>query len=501
MTSFYCALPPDRAQHTCPQIPWRIGPILLLLLAMFTSLPAHSQTNTKRYEAEARKVSVKLDLRDSTGPLEIERFSLAQGGQSDEPIWIERTAEIRGLRVKLIRIFLVELFDFLPEHGHYNFDKLDTFVDMVLKSGAKPLMDLTFKPKLLYPNIDPKVMYPNDWKEWEDLLYHMVKHYKDRGNGIQYWEVGDECEIGEDSGVPYECTPENFAVYYQHTVEAIRRADPDAKVGGPTAASAYTPVLSYLVDFADKNHVPLDFVSWHVYSNEPGHFRKTMVYIKDLLAKHPSIHPETFLDEWNDSLDQPPLDPRFQPCFIAEIAYAMKDVGIDYMGYYQIRDYQLEAERFARFMTPRGTQGLDRAWNRAVQVDGLFDYQNEIRPSYFAFKLLSRLTGQRLRFDTGDETVHGLAAWDEKLGLYNVLIWNFSQKPVHVDVHLEGVISDMKLSPRILDSTAASSDENVRMRPVHSTIILAKKPNIAVDLDTYGVQLLTFASDSHHLNY
>jgi len=59
----------------------------------------------------------------------------------------------------------------------------------------------------------------------------------------------------------------------------------------------------------------------------------------------------------------------------------------------------------------------------------------------------------------------------------------------------------MKLSPRILDSTAASSDENVRMRPVHSTIILAKKPNIAVDLDTYGVQLLTFASDSHHLNY
>jgi len=38
---------------------------------------------------------------------------------------------------------------------------------------------------------------------------------------------------------------------------------------------------------------------------------------------------------------------------------------------------------------------------------------------------------------------------------------------VHVDVHLEGVISDMKLSPRILDSTAASSDENVRMRPVH----------------------------------
>jgi xylan 1,4-beta-xylosidase len=179
----------------------------------------------------------------------------------------------------------------------------------------------------------------------------------------------------------------------------------------------------------------------------------------------------------------------------------MKDVGIDYMGYYQIRDYQLEAERFAKFMTPRGTQGLDRAWNRAVQVDGLFDYQNEIRPSYFAFKMLSRLTGQRIRFETGDSAVHGLAAWDEKLGLYNVLIWNFSKKPVHVDLRLEGATGPIKLSPRILDATAASSDENVRMRPVHSTIVPASDANIGIDLDIFGVELLTFGEDAHHLNY
>jgi hypothetical protein len=284
-------------------------------------------------------------------------------------------------------------------------------------------------------------------------------------------------------------------------VEAIRRADPESKVGGPTAANARTPVLSYLVEFADKNHVPLDFVSWHLYDNDPRKFRDTMTYIKDLLATHPSIHPETFLDEWNDSLDNPPLDPRFQPCFITEVAYQMKEAEIDYMAYYQIRDYQLEPERFEKFMTPRGTQALDRWWNRAVQVDGLFDYQNNIRPSYFAFKLLSRLTGNRLRLETDDKAVHGLAAWDDKLGLYNVLIWNFSQNPVQVDLQLEGETSELKLSPRVLNATAASDDENVRMTPLQSTHVKPGNMRVGLNLDAYGIELLTFANNGHHLNY
>jgi xylan 1,4-beta-xylosidase len=467
---------------------------LIAAFAMASGFPAPAQDSV-------RKLSATLNLNDSAGPMEIERFSLAQGGQSDEPIWASRTAEIRGLRVKTIRVFVVELFDLLPEHDKYNFAKLDQFVDMVRQSGAEPLMDLTFKPKLLYPKIDPKVMYPNSWGAWNKLLYNLVKHYKDRNAGIKYWEVGDECEIGEGSGVPYECTPENFAVYYQHTVEAIRQADPDAKVGGPTAANAHTPVLTYLVSYADEHHVQLDFVSWHVYSNDPQRFRETMEYVKSVLAKHPSIHPETFLDEWNEDLDTPPLDPRFQPCFIAEIAYQMKEADIDFMGYYQIRDYQLEADRFAKFMTPRGTASLDRAWNRAVQADGLFDYQDQIRPSYFAFKLLSRLTGERIRFETNDKNVHGLAAWDSKLGLYNVLLWNFSKTPVQLNLAIDGATTPFKLSPRVLDATAASNDENVRMTPIPSTQLKLENMHVNVDLGVYGVELLTFSKNNSYLNY
>ena len=40
---------------------------------------------------------------------------------------------------------------------------------------------------------------------------------------------------------------------------------------------------------------------------------------------------------------------------------------------------------------------MTRWWNRQPQFDGLFDYQNQIRPAYFTFKLLLALAGERLR--------------------------------------------------------------------------------------------------------
>lgn len=488
-----------RRAGTAPPInsAMRLWFCLVSILVIYFSVPMAAQ-NVPQSD---RSLSVTLNLNNATGPMEIERFSLAQGGLSDDPMWANRTAEIRGLRVKLIRTFVQEYFNLLPQHGRYDFAKLDETVDTVRQAGAEPLMDLTIRPNLLYPSRDPKVIYPNSWDEWDNLIYELVKHYKGRDAGIKYWEVGDECDIGALSGAPYDCTPENYAIYYQHTIKAIRRADPYAKVGGPTAARYDTPVLTYLVAYCAKNHVPLDFVSWHVYSNDPQVFRKTVGYVKEVLAKYPSIHPQTFLDEWNDDLSQPLLDPRFQPCFITEVAYQMKEAGIDYMAYYQIRDYHIVPEQFLEFMTPKFTAFMDRYWNRRVQVDGLFDFQNEIRPSFFAFKMLSQLTGERLPFDTNDKAVHGLASWDKTLELYNLLIWNFSDSSVQVSLALEGGPSTpLVLSPRILNATAESNAENVRLMPIHSTHLDEGDRRVKIGLGPYAVELLTLAPDGY-LNY
>ena len=128
--------------------------------------------------------------------------------------------------------------------------------------------------------------------------------------------------------------------------------------------------------------MPLNFISWHIYSSDPARIRGTIEYAKDLLRKHPEGKAETFLDEWNMDLQDPPLDPRFQPCYMLETIWQMKDAGLDWSCYYHIRDYHVAHEQFAPFMSHKGAAFMTRWWNRMPQFDGLFDYQNHVRPSY-----------------------------------------------------------------------------------------------------------------------
>src|SRR5437879_6627865 len=84
--------------------------------------------------AQTRKLELTLDLTDKTGPMEMCHFSLAQRGQSEEPMLAHRVREVRDLRLKLIRNFVTKLFDLLPGRNHYNFKKLGETVDMVEKT-------------------------------------------------------------------------------------------------------------------------------------------------------------------------------------------------------------------------------------------------------------------------------------------------------------------------------------------------------------------------------
>jgi len=42
----------------------------------------------------------------------------------------------------------------------------------------------------------------NDYRAWEDLIEQLVRHYRQKSAGIQYWEVANEPDIGEDGGCP-----------------------------------------------------------------------------------------------------------------------------------------------------------------------------------------------------------------------------------------------------------------------------------------------------------
>ncbi len=438
--------------------------------------------------AQEQAVQVTVSLEDRLGPMEIDHMALGQGGLSAEPMWDSRIAEVRALRPSMIRLFIQEYFDLLPEPDRYHFDVLDRSVDAILKADAEPLMCICFKPRVLFPEINQDIVEPNDYDRWEKLIFNLVRHYKDKNAPIRYWEVANEPDIGEDGGCPYRFKPESYVRYYKHTVDAVLRADPEARVGGPALANVRSPILPALLEFCEKQKVPLHFVSWHIYSSSPQQVRKTIDYVNELLKKHPDTNAETILDEWNMDLSNPPKDPRFQPCFVAEVIWQMKEAGLDYSCYYHIRDYHVLFEPFARFMSPGGTAFMYKWWNRRPQYDGLFDYQNTVRPTYFTFKLLSRLTGERLRLTSSSETVRGLASWDQKLQLYNVLVWNFSPSPAGVKLSFAGAASSLLARPIVLDAASCSYDENSRLTIERPVELGPGGTSIEAQFEPYGVR-------------
>ncbi len=441
------------------------------------------------FAAHAQKAQVQVAFSEPLGPMEIDHMALGQGGLSDEPMWASRVAEIRALHPRLIRLFIQEYFDLLPKSGKYHFETLDRSVETILATGAKPLMCICFKPQVLFPEINQDIVEPKDYGKWEQLITRMVKRYKSAG--IQYWEVANEPDIGEDGGCPYRFKPDSYARYYRHTAAAIRKADPKAKVGGPALAGSHSALLPALLRLCQTNGAPLDFVSWHIYNSDPKSVRGTIDYVKGLLKKYPELKPETILDEWNMDLMNPPLDPRFQPCYIAEVIWQMKDAGLDYSCYYHIRDWYVSFDMFRPFFSEQGTAFMTRWWDRMPQFDGLFDYQNRVRPSYFAFKLLSRLAGARLRVNSSVPSVHGLATHDPKLRMYNLVLWNFSDSPVEAEIELKDLPSELRTRHITLDATAPSDDENIRLRPEPFRKIKPGEP-MTLSLEPWAVHYWSF---------
>jgi hypothetical protein len=438
--------------------------------------------------AQTRNATLTLNLAKNIGPMEMDHISLGQGGLSPDPIWDSRVAEVRALHPRLIRLFVQEYFDLLPEDGRYHFDTLDRSVDEIVRTGAVPLICITIKPKVLFPKIDQDVVDPTDYDKWETLISQMVSHYRDKGLAGFYWEVGNEGDIGELGGSPYRFTSENYVRYYRHTVAAVLRADPTARVGGPALSDWRSPLLPALIAFCDKENVPLNFVSWHIYNSDPKTIQDTIEGVKALLAQHPSMQPETILDEWNMVLTVPPKDARIQPAFIAETAWRMKASGLTYSCYYHIRDYHVDRNRFAPFFSPGGASFMASWWNRMPQYDGLFDYQNVMRPTYFTFELLARVTGERLQASSTDESVHAFLAYDKAYETYNLLFWNFSATPVTVKIDAQGLSEALIVHRRLLDAQSPSEDENARLRPLPDVKLLPGSALDEVHLEPYGME-------------
>ncbi len=172
-------------------------------------------------------------------------------------------------------------------HPVYDWKIVDRILDTYVQAGAKPLVEIGFMPEALSTHPEPyrhhwpkDELYvgwtypPKDYDKWAELVHQWVMHcilrYGKDAVASWDWEVWNEPNIGYWHG-----TPEEYDELYDYAVDAVKRALPEARVGGPAttgpadekAAAFLRQFLQHCADgknFATgKTGVPLDFITFH----------------------------------------------------------------------------------------------------------------------------------------------------------------------------------------------------------------------------------------------
>lgn len=443
--------------------------------------------------------------------LDIGRHSIGQGGLSDRSTVAMHADELRNLNPKYIRLFVQEYYHVYPDHGVYDWRKLDESVKAILDVGAQPVMCICFKPKVLFPKVDETIVHPDSYEEWQTLISEMVRHYNVKKKcGIQYWEVANEPDLGGGGGCPYLFTPESYPIYYEKTVRAIREADPAAKVGGPAIARSFStppspahpsgvaasPLLPAFLEAVAAKELPLDFVSWHRYSDDPEEFRKTIHYVEGLLQQN-GLSCETTINEWNIGLRGNVMKhhrhPEYQPCFVIDVIKIMIDEGVSSSCYWQLRNLPVR-KGLLDFLGEKEL-GIINAANHSHNRISVFDNQGVARPVYFAFKLLSRLVGRRARAEHSGGNAKSLATYDPELDAVNVLVWNFAtEKCRREEVRLRVKVKRgvYNLAQYLLDAKTTGNAEDQRLEVIDWQDNTEETDEIgeSLELEPYGVRMI-----------
>jgi len=169
----------------------------------------------------------------------------------------------------------------------YSWQIIDRIFDTFHLSAVKPLVEIGFMPEALSTHPEPyRHNFPNgsiytgwaypprDYQKWAELVFQLTNHLRERYGDTELktwlWEVWNEPDIDYWKG-----TPEEYFKLYDYSADAVRRALPEAKIGGPETTGPSRPkAAEFLKQFLQhcesgrnyatgKTGAPLDFISFH----------------------------------------------------------------------------------------------------------------------------------------------------------------------------------------------------------------------------------------------
>ena len=208
----------------------------------------------------------------------------------------------------------------------YNWTIADRIFDTYLERGVKPYAQIGFMPKEMSVKPEPYQHHwtplakydeiytgwaypPKDYAKWAELVFQWTKHCVEKYGRAEverwYWEVWNEPNIGYWRG-----TPQEFHKLHDYAIDAVRRALPTARVGGPDDAGGgskhFRDFLEHCVrgtNYATgQRGTPVDFLSFHAKGSPTfvdGHVRMGIAnQLRDInsafgvIASFPELKPK-----------------------------------------------------------------------------------------------------------------------------------------------------------------------------------------------------------------
>ena len=190
----------------------------------------------------------------------------------------------------------------------YHFAPTDDYLKSILATGSGVMYRLgesiEWTPRKYY------VHKPPDFNQWAKICLGIISHYNEGwADGfhlnLRYFEIWNEAEIGAPM---WDGSSEDYYHLYATAAPAIKTRYPKLMVGGPAAANlgqldgnrlTPAPHLRGFLETCRKQSLPLDFLSWHIYTADPTAPVRGTVGLRRVLDEYGFRKTEIHMNEWN----------------------------------------------------------------------------------------------------------------------------------------------------------------------------------------------------------
>jgi len=192
--------------------------------------------------------------------------------------------------------------------ANYDFRMTDEYMAATRATGAEIIFRLG--ESIDHGTIKRFVHPPASAEKWSAICTGIIRHYNEgwaRGfrYGIKYWEIWNE---PENRPVMWSGSDEDYLKLYAVSSRTIKKMFPGLKIGGPGVGSlgrlqngqfVPTAFVTNFLAHCQTNQLPLDFFSWHCYTDRAREFVERAQGVREMLNSFGFQRTESHLNEWN----------------------------------------------------------------------------------------------------------------------------------------------------------------------------------------------------------